>query len=112
MGSPGPRVCVLATLTFVALIPGAQQPKPLSGRVSLPTKDWGVVLTLPGFAVRTIEAKPDGRRYMVAENETNKVVVSLTLEEASGAPASSCRESLEKKTKNPPLKIQDVRFSR
>jgi tetratricopeptide (TPR) repeat protein len=72
-----------------------------------------VVLNLPGFAVRAIETKPDGRRYMVAENETTNVVVSVTLEQVKpGAPASSCRESLEKKTKNPPLKIQDVRFSR
>jgi tetratricopeptide (TPR) repeat protein len=96
----------------MALTCFAQQPKPLSG-LSLRAKDWGVVLTLPGFAVRTIETKPDGRRYMVAENEATKVVVSLTLEEeTSGAPVSSCRESLEKKTKKPPLKIQDVRFSR
>jgi tetratricopeptide (TPR) repeat protein len=85
----------------------------MSGRLSLPAKDWGVVLNLPGFAVRAVETKPDGRRYMVAENETTNVVVSLTLEQVKpGAPASSCRESLEKKTKNAPLKIQDVRFSR
>lgn len=72
-----------------------------------------MVLNLPGFAVRAVETKPDGRRYMVAENETTNVVVSLTLEQVKpGAPASSCRESLEKKTKNAPLKIQDVRFSR
>jgi tetratricopeptide (TPR) repeat protein len=85
----------------------------MSGRLSLPAKDWGVVLKLPRFAVRAVETKPDGRRYMVAENETTNVVVSLTLEQVKpGAPASSCRESLEKKTKNAPLKIQDVRFSR
>jgi tetratricopeptide (TPR) repeat protein len=85
----------------------------MSGRLSLPAKDWGVVLNLPGFAVKIVETKPDGRRYLVAENETTNVVVSLTLEQVkSGAPASSCRESLEKKTKNAPLKIQDARFSR
>jgi hypothetical protein len=79
----------------------------------LPTKDWGVVLTLPGFVVKTVETKPDGRRYMVAENENTKVVVSVTLEETkSETPASSCRQSLEEKTKHPPLKVQDVRFSR
>jgi tetratricopeptide (TPR) repeat protein len=79
----------------------------------LPTKDWGVVLTLPGFVAKTVEPKPDGRRYMVAENENTKVVVSVTLEEAKSAtPASACRQSLEEKAKHPPLKIQDVRFSR
>lgn len=50
---------------------------------------------------------------MVAENETTNVVVSLTLEEVkSGGPASSCRDSLKNRTKNVPLKIKDVRFSR
>jgi len=85
----------------------------MSGRLSLPAKDWGVVLNLPGFAVKSVETKPDGRRYMVAENETTNVVVSLTLEEVkSGGPASSCRDSLKNRTKNVPLKIKDVRFSR
>jgi hypothetical protein len=112
MGNSGSRLCVFA-LGLVALVCVAQQPKPMSGRLSLPAKDWGVVLNLPGFVVRAVETKPEGRRYMVAENETTNVVVSLTLEQIKpGTPASSCRESLEKKTKNTPLKIQDVRFSR
>ncbi len=49
---------------------------------------------------------------MAAENENTNVVVSLMLEETRGGSASVCRESLEKKAKNPPLKIRDVRFSR
>jgi tetratricopeptide (TPR) repeat protein len=113
MGSSGSRLCGLAALALASLAGVAQQPKPMSGRLSLPAKDWGVVLNLPGFVVKIVETKPDGRRYLVAENETTNVVVSLTLEQVkAGAPASSCRESLEKKTKNAPLKIQEVRFSR
>jgi len=97
----------------IALMCVGEEPKPMSGRLSLPAKDWGVVLNLPGFAVKSVETKPDGRRYMVAENETTNVVVSLTLEEVkSGGPASSCRDSLKNRTKNVPLKIKDVRFSR
>lgn len=93
--------------------PVTQEPKPLRGRLSLPSKDWGVVMDLPGFAVKTVETKPDGRRYMVAENETTHVVVSLTLETTrSGAHVSSCRESLEGKTKNTEVQIRDARFSR
>jgi len=93
--------------------PVAQQPKPLRGRLSLAAKDWGVLLDLPGFAVKIAETKPDGRRYMVAENATTNVVVSLTLEAVKpGAHASSCRESLEKKAKNTEVKIRDLRFSR
>ena len=90
-----------------------QQPKPLRGRLSLPAKDWGVELDLPGFALKTVETKPDGRRYMVAENQNTNVVVSLTLEALkSGARAGSCRQSLEEKTKNTGMEIRDVRFSR
>jgi len=50
---------------------------------------------------------------MVAENETTRVVVSLTLEDIRpGARAGSCRESLQNRTKIKELKIRDVRFSR
>jgi len=99
------------TRDFVMAV--AQQPKPLRGRLSLATKDWGVLLDLPGFTVKIVETKPDGRRYMVAENETTNVVVSLTLEAVkAGARASSCRKSLEEKTKITEVKIRDVRFSR
>jgi tetratricopeptide (TPR) repeat protein len=85
----------------------------LHGRLSLPAKDWGVAMDLPGFAVKNVETKADGRRYMVAENAATNVVVSLTLEQVkTGAHASSCIESLKAKTKAAPFKIQDVRFSR
>ena len=103
-----------ATLAFAALLSTAQQtPQPLRGRLSLPGRDWGVLLDLPGFVLRSVETKPDGRRYMVGDNENTKVVVSITLEQTTQeAPANSCRQSLEKKTKKPPMKIQNVRFSR
>jgi hypothetical protein len=94
-------------------MPAAQEPEPLRGRLSLASKDWGAVLDLPGFTVRVVETKPDGRRYMAAENKTTQVVVSLILEEAkSGVHVRSCRQALEEKTKNTKLKIRDVRFLR
>ena len=113
MSNSGWRFCVLATSFLVAIGSVAQEPKPLRGRLSLPTKNWSVALDLSGFTVKTVETKPDGRRYMIAQNETTNVVVSLTLEQVKPGPsASSCRESLEKKTTDPSLKIQDARFSR
>jgi hypothetical protein len=114
MGISSSRFCLLATLAFIALSSAAQpSSQQLRGRLSLPAKDWGVVLDLSGFVVKAVETKPDGRRYMVAENESTKVVVSVTLEESKeGAPASSCRQSLEEKTTHAPLKIENVRFSR
>jgi len=59
-----------------------------------------------------VETKPDGRRYMVAENQSTHVVVSLTLEQVEKGSGDSCRRSLEKKVKSAPLKIADVHFSR
>jgi len=113
MANSGWRLSLLVTFGLIALACVAQEPKPLRGRLSLPAKDWGVVLDLPGFTLRSVETKPDGRRYMVAENETTHVVVSLTLEQITPGPSAiSCRESLEKKTRNRPLKIQGARFSR
>jgi tetratricopeptide (TPR) repeat protein len=112
MRNPGSRVCIFGVLTLLALPCVAQTAKPLRGRLSFPEKDWGVVVELPGFVLKNVETKADGRRYMVAENETTNLELSLTLEQVrSGAAASSCRESLEQRTKNPPFKIQDVRFS-
>ena len=113
MGTAYLRFCALP-LTLSALLSGAQtSPTPLHGRISLPDKDWGAVQTLPGFVAKTTETKLDGRRYMVAENASTNAVVSVTLEETnSGAPAASCRQALEERTKHPPLEIQDVRFSR
>lgn len=109
----GSRLCVFAVLWSVMLSCVSAEPKPLTGQLSLPDKDWGVGLNLPGFMVKTIETKPDGRRYMEAGNQTTFVIVSLFLERHKpGTRTRSCRESLEIKAKKSPLKVQDVRFSR
>jgi Tetratricopeptide repeat len=113
MADTGWRHTLVVAFALAGLACVSQQPKPLRGRLSLPAKNWGVVLDLPGFTLRAVETKPDGRGYMVAENETTHVVVSVTLEQITPEPtATSCRESLEKKTKDAPLKIKDARFSR
>ena len=91
----------------------AQQAQPLRGRLSLPDKSWGVAVELPGFTLKTVETKPDGRRYMLAENEKAGFSVSLTLEHvAENGSGNSCRASLESRSKNPAFKVQDVRFSK
>jgi hypothetical protein len=69
----------------------AQEAKPLRGQLSLPTKNWGIAWDLPGFTLRVVETKPGGQRYMVAENETTHVVVSVTVEEIqNGSRDISC----------------------
>jgi len=91
----------------------AQDKPALHGKLSLPGKTWGVALELPsGFKVKTVETKPDGRRYLLAEDEAKPMVVSLTLEQVrQGAPSATCRESLEQKTKSAPAQIRDIRYS-
>src|SRR5438552_6590426 len=107
------RFCALTLALFVVARNGlAQESKPLHGRLSLPAKDWGVVLDLPGFTLKNIETKPDGRRYMIAENESTHLVVSLTMEQVQGGRSADCNDSLQKKAKHPPFKVRDDRFSR
>src|SRR5690348_592004 len=109
--------CLYSTFIFAALsvtsISLAQQSAPNRGRLSLPDKNWGVALELSGFTVRTVETKPDGRRYMFAQNEAAGMTVSLTLEQIKpGTHAAACRESLQQRTKNQAVKVADVSFSR
>src|SRR5262249_51941824 len=54
MGISSLRLGGLATLACVALLSIAQESlQPPLGRLSLPSKDWGVFLDLPGFVLRT-----------------------------------------------------------
>jgi tetratricopeptide (TPR) repeat protein len=72
-----------------------------------------VALELPGFKVKDVETKAPGRRYMYATNDANGMAVSLTLEQvASGQKSAPCRDSLKQKAENPPMKVEDVSFSR
>ena len=106
------RFCALSLSLFVvARNDLGQESKPLHGRLSLPAKNWGITLDLPGFTLKNVETMPDGRRYMIAENENSRVVVSLTLEQVKGGRSADCKDSLEKKAKHPPFKVRDVRFS-
>jgi tetratricopeptide (TPR) repeat protein len=83
-----------------------------TGRVSLPGKNWGVVLDLPGFAIETNETKPDGRPYMLANNQATGVILSVTLEEVpQGNRASGCKESLEGKAKDPRFRKKDTKIT-
>jgi tetratricopeptide (TPR) repeat protein len=111
MTTSGSRFGVFVVLAFLTFPSLAKQPD--SPRLSLPAKDWEVVVDLAGLTVRNIETQPDGRRYLAAQNDATHVVVSLTLEQVAASHATaSCRDSLEAKTKHPPIKIQDVRYSR
>ena len=110
---PVSRAIQVLAVFLISLASFAQDPTPPRGRLSLPGKNWGVVLDLTGFTVKIVETKSDGRRYMFAVNETTHVEASLRLEKlTAGHPANSCRDSLEKRSKNQSLRVEEVRFSR
>jgi tetratricopeptide (TPR) repeat protein len=82
-------------------------------RVSLPTKPWVLQVDVQGFTVQVDEAKPDGRKYLVAENARTGVTLSITLEQVHG-PASleGCREVFRQRNKaNVKLNPTDIQES-
>jgi tetratricopeptide (TPR) repeat protein len=97
-------------LSVVLRIAAAEDSKHLHGHLSLPTKKWGVALDLPGFTLKNVQTMPDGRRYMIAQNESTNLVVSLALEQIHSNRSASCSDSLQERAKHPPFKVRDVRF--
>jgi len=113
MTTSGRLVAVLPVLVLLLGDLAGQQGKPVQGRLSLPNKDWGIFLQLPGFTVKAVETKPNGSRYLLAQNDATGVSVSLTLEAvAPGTHAASCAESLQQRAKNPQFKVKDIGFSK
>lgn len=68
--------------------------------VAFPDKPWAVVIDAPGFTVQTLETKPDGRRYLYAENKETSMLVSVTLERSAAmALPEECRDSVAHRLK-------------
>lgn len=62
--------------------------------VGFPQKTWALAFDGTGFQVKTNGLQPDGRAYLLAENETTKVVLSVFLEKAADpAKTESCQEN-------------------
>jgi len=82
----------------------------------LPGKSWALELDGNGFATLDNEIQPDGRRYFLAENAKNRMVVSVFLE-AAKAPVQpeDCKHSLEEKAKSNALlasaKLKGIAYS-
>ena len=69
--------------------------------VWLPGKPWALELDSTGFVAKSNEIKPDGRRYFLAENKKNRMLVSVFLEIAKTPPQpGECRRALEEKAKS------------
>jgi hypothetical protein len=66
--------------------------------VTFPHKAWALEIDSPGFAVESEGPKPDGRQYLLANNSSAGIVLSVTLERSSsGADSSTCPEYLQKR---------------
>lgn len=94
---------VLMTSLVLAAV-RAEEPKATSDTVklSLPDKNWSLVLDLPGFSVEKNEIQPDGRRYMAATNAETGVSISSYLEKTKvPVDLEGCKASLEALAKAP-----------
>jgi tetratricopeptide (TPR) repeat protein len=62
--------------------------------VGLPGEPWTLVFDTPGYKVNTNGVQPDGRAYLLAENQSTGVVISVYLEKVSGvATADDCKKT-------------------
>jgi hypothetical protein len=72
----------------------AQQPSAPNVSVTLANEPWILVLNLKDFAVKTNGPQPDGRVYLLAENQKTNVTLSVYLEKVKGqATAADCAEN-------------------
>jgi tetratricopeptide (TPR) repeat protein len=76
------------------------------GVVSLPDKTWGVEIDLSGFTLTSNGTKPDGQRYLLANNNATNVVVSVTLEEFDPArERMTCKEIMNARVADTPANL-------
>jgi hypothetical protein len=97
-------VGIALLVTVCDCVASAQETKPQEELlVSYPGKAWAIAIDSPGFVVETREQKPDGREYLVANNATSRVVLSVILEKGNGpADASTCPDYLQNRVRSLP----------
>ena len=73
----------------------AQQPKNVPKvSITLANEPWILAFDAKDFAVKNNELQPDGRAYLLAENQKTSVTLSVYLERVSGAATETdCDES-------------------
>jgi tetratricopeptide (TPR) repeat protein len=82
-------------------------------RVSLPGKPWALQVDVQGFAVQLDETKPDGKKYLLAENTRTGITLSITMEQVHGfATLDNCRKVFRERNKgNAKLNPVDIKDS-
>jgi tetratricopeptide (TPR) repeat protein len=105
-------VAAAVALASAMAILGQEPKQPEALRVRLPGKSWELQVDTPGFAIQINETKPDGKRYLVAENKASGVTLSVTLEQVEGeARVEDCRRIQRERIKTSELKVVDVKES-
>lgn len=83
----------LTCFTFLALAVTSSLEGQSKLSISLQDKSWSMQIDALGFEVQQNATRPDGRRYIMAKNKTNGMIVSATLERVNGeAKLAGCRK--------------------
>jgi tetratricopeptide (TPR) repeat protein len=61
----------------------AQPPQTANLSVALPGEQWALVFDAPGYKIEKNGLEPDGRAYLLAENATTGVILSVYLDKVS-----------------------------
>jgi hypothetical protein len=79
-------------------------------RVNLQNKTWFLQIATPGFVVTQNGTRPDGRRYVLATNESSGSALSITLERVTGkATLDGCRDVFRGRTApGTPFQLEDI----
>jgi hypothetical protein len=99
-----------------AAVPLQSQAKGESGllSVNLQSRTWVIQMAAPGFVVTQNGTQSDGRRYVLATNESSHSALSVTLEAVTGkATLDGCRDVFRGRTApGAPFKLADISESR
>jgi tetratricopeptide (TPR) repeat protein len=104
-------VPVFASVLALVTAQAQKEPEPL--RISFKDKTWVLQMAAPGFVVTQNATQPDGRRYLLATNDTSGSVLSVTLEQVTEPPTlEGCKEGFRQRTQpNGPFQLADVKQS-
>jgi hypothetical protein len=89
-----PAVLLLGVSTFMWA-----QGAPKVG-ITLANEPWILAFDARDFVVKTNELQPDGRAYLLAENQKTNVTVSVNLERVSGAATEADCDETQKQRLN------------
>jgi hypothetical protein len=104
---------VVLALILCAGVASARAPQKQTGdtlRVALPGESWALTFDLPGFKVTQNGVQPNGRAYLMAENASALMGLSVYLEKTAGkATVDDCkRTQKERITQKVPYKREKI----